>query len=102
MLYVSTYAHCFVFAKRRGLVMSSKNFLFESEPFEELVTSLNNYQNVNIYCGAGVSIDRTGASWESMINEIYKRALAQNEIGTDELRDAVSSYLCRRGAPVPS
>ena len=93
MLYVSTYAHCFIFAKRRGLVMSSKNFLFESEPFKELVTSLNNCQNVNIYCGAGVSIDRTGASWESMINEIYKRAMAQNEIGTDELRDAVSDVI---------
>lgn len=73
--------------------MSSESFLFESESFKNLLTSLNNCKNVNIYCGAGVSIDRTGVSWESLVNEIFQRGMVQKKIGTDELRNAISSVV---------
>ncbi|WP_082369407.1 SIR2 family protein [Arthrobacter sp. ERGS1:01] len=49
-------------------------FFLRSEAVLGALTSLSSADDLVFYCGAGVSIDRTGLSWSQLLSELFKES----------------------------
>lgn len=70
--------------------MGKRPFFFEDHFVKEIIDKIPAAHNVYFYCGAGVSLDRTGLSWKGLIDKLFQVFLQRNGVGSNEHRAALS------------
>lgn len=69
---------------------SDSHFFLSSRATSDAIKALSRADNLMIYCGAGVSIDRTGMGWMKLISSILMEARNKDDGRRDEYNAAIA------------
>jgi hypothetical protein len=78
---------------------AGSEFFLGSDRVAEAIRTLSSTKNLVVYCGAGVSIDRTGMGWKRLIEKLLAEANHRGMLGTGNGYAAAVDLLAELSSP---